>query len=136
MHGRRRTNAHNTRGRLRLLTLAVSMVAALVLSGCTSSGDDATTDADPVQPASVTTSNGDQAAPRALARHCAWNAHRKVPSAKIRRAFIDREHGDVRLLLAAERVRPGEILSVAIANDSPKTITYGTPAHMVPVPST
>src|SRR5918996_5799383 len=109
---------------------AVLLVAALV-PGCFGSDNENSpsesgTSADP--PVAAPGPGG--GAPKRIVDRCDWTSARQAPESAVRKTFVDREAGGVRLLLADDTIRPGEILRVAVANDSSESVEYGTFSHV------
>jgi hypothetical protein len=111
--------------------LSALVVATFFFQGCLGSDDEGSRAAsDPPPEPPVAASETNRGAPDELVHRCNWSTGRDAQESAIRDAFVDREPGEVRLLLADDKIRPGEILSVAVVNDSSETVRYGTFSHV------
>lgn len=61
---------------------------------------------------------------------CHWSYGRPALADRVRARFLDRESGDVRLLISAEKVKPGTRVGFAPVNESDKTIHFGDLSHI------
>lgn len=113
--------------------ISALLVATIFVQACSGSdAEDSPVASDP--PASLesprATSEPNGRAAKGLVKQCHWGSRKKARESAIRNSFVDRESGEVRLLLADDTVRPGEILSVAVVNDSSASVLYGTFSHV------
>jgi hypothetical protein len=115
---------------------APAWLAALVVSSCCFQGclglddDDSPAASDPLPRGPVASPGTNRGAPEELVHRCGWSTGKDAQESAIRNAFVDLESGEVRLLLADDTIRPGGILSVAVANDSSASVQYGTFSHI------
>lgn len=101
--------------------LAVSLAAVATLAGCSASDESAI---------SIEGKAAGKGAPKELVDRCQWIDHNRVPERRLREEFADPGSGALRLLLSDPVVRPGQVLSVAVLNDSSQDVTFGESSHI------
>ena len=110
---------------------AALIAAAVVLAGCDQSAEEPPTSDSwaAIEPAASSSRRA-----RAIAERCRWDRDgigkkNSGLARAVQRTFADPGADPVRLLLGQATVRPGAVLTIAVANDSEDLVIHGTPTH-------